>query len=190
MFGVLLATYGTVLFAEMLGDKSIYTISSLTTRFRSSHVLSRHLTRVCGEDAGRRARGAGHRAAPARVDRGRERRDVLRNGARHLVQVTRTGAQAFAVPAAQWTRAVAVSFAAIFFTEWADVGQIAAAALAARYQQPLLVWLGATTALVTKGVLAITLGVELRKRVPPQYVRFGAVTLCLALGILAAFRID
>ena len=39
MFYLLLATYGTVLLAELLGDKSFYTISSLTTRFRAVHVL-------------------------------------------------------------------------------------------------------------------------------------------------------
>jgi putative Ca2+/H+ antiporter (TMEM165/GDT1 family) len=39
MVYLLLATYGTVLFAELLGDKSFYTISSLTTRFRAAHVL-------------------------------------------------------------------------------------------------------------------------------------------------------
>jgi hypothetical protein len=47
-----------------------------------------------------------------------------------------------------------VSFAAIFFSEWGDVGQITAATMAARFGDPLLVWVGAVAAMVTKGALA------------------------------------
>ena len=39
MFYLLLATYGTVLLSELLGDKSIYTISSLGMRFRPLYVF-------------------------------------------------------------------------------------------------------------------------------------------------------
>ena len=39
MFYLLLATYGTVFLAELLGDKSVYTISSLTLRFRVLYVF-------------------------------------------------------------------------------------------------------------------------------------------------------
>src|SRR6185369_2679008 len=51
------------------------------------------------------------------------------------------------------SRAVMVSFAAIFFSEWGDVGQITAATMAARFGAPLLVWCGAVAAMVTKGAL-------------------------------------
>ena len=189
MLSLLLATYGTVLFAEMLGDKSIYTISSLTTRFDYRYVLVGISLAYAGKMLAAVLVGQLIARLPTALIAGVS---AVTFFATALVIWCRPPEKRTSQPPAaqQWTRAVVVSFAAIFFTEWADVGQIAAATLAARYQQPLLVWLGATAALMTKGVLAITLGVELRKRVSPRYVRVGAVTLCLALGILAAFRID
>ncbi len=189
MLYLLLATYGTVLLAEMLGDKSIYTISSLTTRFRARHVLTGISLAFAGKMLVAVLVGRAIAQLPPALIAGVSAVTFL---ATALVIWFRTPERrgASSVPVPYWTRAVAVSFAAIFFTEWGDVGQIATATLAARYHEPLLVWFGATAALVTKGLLAITLGVELRKRVSPRYARYGAVTLCLAMGILAAFRID
>ena len=189
MFSLLLATYGTVLFAEMLGDKSIYTISSLTTRFRTWHVLAGISLAFAGKMLAAVLVGRAIAQLPPALIAGVSAATFF---ATALVIWFRSPEQPSHEQehARRWARAVTVSFAAIFFTEWADVGQIATATLAARYREPLIVWLGATAALITKGVLAITLGVELRKRVSPRYVRYGAVTLCLALGILAAFRID
>ena len=60
----------------------------------------------------------------------------------------------------------AAAFAGIFFSEWGDMGQLAAATLAARYRLPSVVWAGAVLAMMTKGILAITLGTNLRSRVP------------------------
>jgi putative Ca2+/H+ antiporter (TMEM165/GDT1 family) len=89
--------------------------------------------------------------------------------------------------------AAMVSFAAIFFSEWGDVGQITTAALAARYGFPLIVWLGAVSAMVTKGALATFLGAGIRKwikdRVPPAVVRYVAVGLLLLLGTLSVVEI-
>jgi putative Ca2+/H+ antiporter (TMEM165/GDT1 family) len=85
--------------------------------------------------------------------------------------------------------AVVVSFAAIFFSEWGDAGQITAATLAARYQAPLAVWLGASSALATKGVLAVTLGIKLRQLIPFGIFRAAAICLCVVLGVLAALGI-
>lgn len=189
MLSLLLATYGTVLFAEMLGDKSIYTIGSLTTRFDYRFVLAGISLAFAGKMLAAVLVGHAIAQLPPALIAGVSAATFF---ATALVIWFRSPEQRISAqaPAPRWRRAVVVSFAAIFVTEWADVGQIAAATLAARYQEPLLVWLGATAALMTKGVLAVTLGVELRKRVSPRYVRYGAVTLCLALGLLAAFRID
>ncbi|MEI9973917.1 MAG: TMEM165/GDT1 family protein [Ignavibacteriota bacterium] len=49
-------------------------------------------------------------------------------------------------------RAALVAFAAIFFSEWGDVGQITAATMAARFPAPLVVWLGAVAAMVTRAL--------------------------------------
>ena len=188
MLYLLLATYGTVLLAELLGDKSIYTITSLTTRFRARHVLAGITLAFAGKMLVAVLIGRAIAQLPAALIAGVSAATFLVTA----VVIWFRPPEQRAVPgvSAYWTRAVVVSFAAIFFTEWGDVGQIAAATLAARYREPLVVWVGATTALVTKGLLAITLGVEVRKRVSQRYLRYGAVTLCLAMGILAAFHID
>ncbi len=80
-----------------------------------------------------------------------------------------------------------ITFAVIFFSEWGDVGQITAATLTARYQLPLMVWLGGTLALITKGLLALTLGQGLRKYVPQHILRPVSAGLCLLMGIVSAF---
>ena len=189
MLYLLFATYGTVLLAEMLGDKSIYTISSLATRFNVRHVLAGISLAFAGKMLVAVLVGRAIAQLPPSLIAGVSAVTFL---ATALVIWFRKPEQHDAAGAQPqfWTRAVFVSFAAIFFTEWGDVGQIAAATLATRYREPLVVWLGATAALITKGLLAITLGVELRKRVAPRYVRYGAVTICVAMGILAAFHID
>src|SRR5207244_1833986 len=91
------------------------------------------------------------------------------------------------------SKAAMVSFAAIFFSEWGDVGQITAATLAAKYRMPLVVWVGAVSAMVTKGTLATFLGAGIRRwihdRVSPKAVRYVAVGLLLVLGCLSVVEI-
>ena len=91
------------------------------------------------------------------------------------------------------SKAAMVSFAAIFFSEWGDVGQITAATLAAKYHLALVVWLGAVSAMVTKGVLAAFLGAGIRRwirdRIAPKVVRYVAVGLLLVLGLLSVLEI-
>jgi putative Ca2+/H+ antiporter (TMEM165/GDT1 family) len=81
-----------------------------------------------------------------------------------------------------------VSFAAIFFSEWGDVGQITAATMAARFGSPFLVWVGAVGAMVTKGALAASIGAGARQwiqeHLSPKTIRYAAVGLLLLLGLL------
>ena len=90
-------------------------------------------------------------------------------------------------------KAAMVSFAAIFFSEWGDVGQITAATLAAKYHAALIVWFGAVAAMITKGSLAAFLGAGIRRgihdRVSPKIVRYVAVSLLLILGALSVIEI-
>src|SRR5262249_28307436 len=90
-------------------------------------------------------------------------------------------------------KAAMVSFAAIFFSDWGDVGQVTGATLAAKYHQPLVVWLGAVSAMVTKGCLAAFLGAGIRRwihdRVSPGVVRYAGVCLLLVLGTLSVVEI-
>ena len=90
-------------------------------------------------------------------------------------------------------KAAMISFAAIFFSEWGDVGQITAATLAAKYHLAFVVWLGAVSAMLTKGSLAAFLGAGIRRRihdrVSPNIVRYIAVSLLLVLGFLSVWEI-
>jgi len=94
------------------------------------------------------------------------------------------------VPAGAWRRGALGGFLAVSLTEWADVGQLTTAALAARFGLPAVVWLGAVLALATKSLLATTLGVGLRRYVSAHALRLGATVLCAALAVLAALRLD
>jgi putative Ca2+/H+ antiporter (TMEM165/GDT1 family) len=54
---------------------------------------------------------------------------------------------------------------------------------------PLVVWLGAVSAMVTKGALAASIGASVRKwiqdHLSPKTIRYAAVGLLLLLGILS-----
>ncbi len=90
------------------------------------------------------------------------------------------------------SKAAMVSFAAIFFSEWGDVGQITAATLAARFGAPVVVWVGAVAAMATKGGLASSIGAGVRRwiadKVSPQMARNVGVALLLLLGILSVME--
>jgi Ca2+/H+ antiporter, TMEM165/GDT1 family len=83
-----------------------------------------------------------------------------------------------------------VSFAAIFFSEWGDVGQITAATMSARFGAPLLVWCGAVAAMASKGALAASVGRAVRQwiqeHLSPKTIRYAAVGVLLLLGVLSA----
>jgi putative Ca2+/H+ antiporter (TMEM165/GDT1 family) len=185
MLYLLLATYGTIFLAELLGDKSIYTISSLAIRFRPIYVF-------CGFSA------AFMLKMLVAVLLGQ----VIAELPGSLVSITST-ATFFLTALIIWfkksddksrrqdsegyfSKAALITFAAILFSEWGDVGQLMAATLTARYRMPLLVWVGATLALVTKGLLALALGRGLRKRIPLQMLRPVSATLCVLMGVISA----
>ena len=95
-------------------------------------------------------------------------------------------------------------FAAIFFSEWGDVGQITAAAMSVKYvwsaqtaatavwPTAIVVWLGAVAAMVTKGALAAFLGAGVRRsiaeRVSPRMVRYVGTAALLVLGVLSVLE--
>jgi len=73
-------------------------------------------------------------------------------------------------------------------SEWGDVGQITAAALTAKYHRPLVVWLGAVGAMVTKGALRrFWAGASQmdRDRIAPSGRALRRSSLLLVLGALS-----
>jgi len=50
---------------------------------------------------------------------------------------------------------------------------------------PLAIWVGGTLALMTKGGLAMTLGVKLKDRIPEKRLRTLATASCCVLGFIS-----
>src|SRR5271167_416476 len=189
MFAVLFATFGAVFVAEIVGDKLLYTTGVLATRYRTLPIL-------CGMVVAFMAK----MGVAVLVGKAISKLPPL------LVAAVTT-INFFAIAFALWrkpdkreakkeeypaSRAALVSFAAIFFSEWGDVGQITAATMAARFGAPLMVWLGAVSAMATKGALAASLGAGFRQwivaRIPPKVVRYAGVSALLVLGVLSVLE--
>jgi len=189
MLAVLLATYGAVFVAEIVGDKLLYTTGVLATRYRTVPIMIGMLIAFMAKMGVAVAVGSAISRLPP------------------LLVAAVTTCSFVGVAIALWrkpverassekdpraSRAAMVSFAAIFFSEWGDVGQITAATMAARFGAPLLVWAGAVAAMATKGMLAASLGAGVRQwiatRVPPKVVRYAGVSALLVLGVLSVLE--
>ena len=189
MLGLFFATYGAVFLAEIAGDKLLYTTGILATRYRPAPIMVGMAVAFMAKMAVAVAIGEAISKLPP------------------LLVATVTTISFLGVAYTVWRKPVArtekkedhpagkaamLSFAAIFFSEWGDVGQVTAATMAARYPAPLIVWLGAVAAMVTKGVLAASIGAGVRRwiqaHLPPQVIRFGGVGLLLLLGVLAVIE--
>lgn len=189
MIAILFATYGAVFFAEIVGDKLLYTTGVLATRYRTVSVMIGMLIAFMAKMAVAVAVGSAISKLPP------------------LLVAALTSISFIGVAITLWrkpvertsvekdtrtTRGALVSFAAIFFSEWGDVGQITAATMAARFGAPLLVWIGAVAAMVTKGILAASIGAGIRQwivaRIPPKVVRYAGVLALLVLGMLSVLE--
>jgi len=184
---VLLVTYGTVFVAEIVGDKLLYTTGILATRYRTPPIMIGMAIAFMAKMGVAVAVGTAISRLP------------------HALVAAITAVSFLGIAYTLWrkpderaekqrdessnAKAAMVSFAAIFFSEWADVGQVTAATMAARFDAPLLVWIGAVSAMVTKGILATFLGAGVRQwirdRISPKAIRYGGVALLLILGVLA-----
>ena len=186
MFYLLLVTFGTIFIAELIGDKTIYTISSLSMRFRPLYVFIGFTLAFMLKML-------------AAVLLGQLVAELPRTVVAFVSAVTffvtalviwfkkkDAGAAAPREHEGYFSKALLISFGVIFFSEWGDIGQITAATLTQQSQMPVIVWFGATAALITKGLLALTLGRGLRKRVPQHVIRPLSAGLCLILAIVSA----
>jgi putative Ca2+/H+ antiporter (TMEM165/GDT1 family) len=81
------------------------------------------------------------------------------------------------------------SFGVVFIGEWGDITQLATANLAARYDDPLSVGLGAGLALISVAGLVLLAGNRLLRRVPLPLVRRGAGLLLAALALLTLVQL-
>jgi putative Ca2+/H+ antiporter (TMEM165/GDT1 family) len=189
MIAILFATYGAVFVAEIVGDKLLYTTGVLATRYRTVSVMIGMLIAFMAKMAAAVAVGSAISKLPP------------------LLVAALTSISFIGVAITLWrkpvertsvekdtrtTKGALVSFAAIFFSEWGDVGQITAATMAARFGAPVLVWIGAVGAMVTKGALAASIGAGVRQwivaRIPPKVVRYAGVIALLVLGMLSVLE--
>jgi len=190
MLPIFLATYGAVFVAEIVGDKLLYTTGVLAARYRTvpimlgmalAFMLKMGVAVVVGEQIGKLPPllvASITMLSFIGVAIALWRKDIQRSEGRRDSGLT---------------KAMVMSFAAIFFSEWGDVGQITAAAMAVAHPSaPFIVWVGAVSAMVTKGALAATLGAGIRQwivdRVSPKIIRYVGVAALLVLGILSVIE--
>jgi putative Ca2+/H+ antiporter (TMEM165/GDT1 family) len=176
--------FWTVLIAELVGDKSIYALTSLTLRFRAelvfaSFALASAAKMLIAVLLGRV------------LSQFQSHWTYLISGVAFLVSailIWTEGPEAEAeIEARQagWATGALACFASFFLTEWGDPGQISAAALMLKSHQALGTWLGGTLAIMTKGAVVLTIGLKIRDRLPQRALRLIASTSCCILGILA-----
>jgi Ca2+/H+ antiporter, TMEM165/GDT1 family len=84
-----------------------------------------------------------------------------------------------------FVKAATISFGVLFAAEWGDLSQLATAGLAARYDEPLSVAVGAWAALLVVSGLAVFLGKKLADRLPIALIRRVAAALFLVFAVVA-----
>ena len=80
-------------------------------------------------------------------------------------------------------RPFVTAFTVVFIAEWGDLTQLATAALQARYQQPVVVFVAATLALWAVSAIAVTLGNRLGAWVPERPLQFAAAGVMVLVAI-------
>jgi putative Ca2+/H+ antiporter (TMEM165/GDT1 family) len=187
---IFFATFGAVFIAEIVGDKLLYTTGVLAARYRTMPIMLGMATAFMAKMGVAVLIGSAIAKLPRIL--------VATITAISFLSIAfvlwrKSGLPSESKESHRMHRAAMVSFAAIFFSEWGDVGQITAATLAAKYHAALIVWLGAVAAMITKGSLATFLGAGIRRwirnRVSPEIVRYVAVGLLVVLGALSVIEI-
>lgn len=182
--GPILLAFWAVLIAEMVGDKSLYALASLGLRFRWVIVL-------LAFTAANAIKMMFAVLLGSVIVRFHSHWTYLISAIAFFISAIliwddEPPEQGLLEPKpAEWRRAALVCFSAFFFAEWGDPGQIAAAALVLKSNMPLAVWFGAMLALTIKGAAALTIGLQIRNRLPLTTLRIVASGSCCALGILA-----
>ena len=188
---VVLVAFWTVLLAELVGDKSLYAVASLSLRFRALTVFIAITAAFAAKAL------AAVLLAQVLVRLHSHWTDILSAVAFFFSALFLWFKEPEPAPKEQpvdnrWWRPAVICFASLFLAEWGDPGQIALAALTMKSHSPVAAWLGGTLAMTAKGGLAIILGLTLRDKLPMRTLRTVASASCCVLGILtlsgAVFR--
>lgn len=176
--------FWTVLIAELVGDKSIYTLTSLTLRFRAGLVFVAFALASSAKMLVAILLGSA-------VIRFQSHWAYAISGIAFFVSAILIWTEEPKIISdtqphpTSWTKGALACFASFFLTEWGDPGQISAAALVLKSHLMLGTWLGGTLAIMTKGAVAMTIGMQIRDRLPQRTLRMLASASCCVLGILA-----
>lgn len=185
VISIMLTTYWTILVVELLGDKAIYTITSLASRYSPSRVYTGITVAFMGKMLAAVLFAQILLRVPINISAVVSATILFITAAALWTKTSRSTSEGQSSDAPSSANGFVIAFAAIFFSEWADVGQLSTAALSAQYRMPLAIWIGATAALMTKGLLALILGVQLRRLVPNRVLRIAAAGSCCVLGVIA-----
>jgi putative Ca2+/H+ antiporter (TMEM165/GDT1 family) len=155
------ATYGAVFVAEIVGDKLLYTTGVLAARYRTlpimvgmafAFMIKMAVAVLAGQFVSR--------LSPWLVAT-----VTMVSFIGVAIAVWRKDERRAARMEVSAPKAAMVSFAAIFFSEWGDVGQITAAGLAASIGAGVRGWI--------------------QDHVSPKVIRYAGVALLLLLGVLS-----
>ena len=91
-------------------------------------------------------------------------------------------------PRPSFRRAMLTSFGVLFAAEWGDLSQVLTANFAAKYGDPLAVFLGSFLALATVAGIAVIFGRALIRVVPLNWVRRLAATLFLVMATVTGLE--
>jgi putative Ca2+/H+ antiporter (TMEM165/GDT1 family) len=180
---IVLLCFWAVFVAELVGDKSIYSIASLTLRFRLGMVFA-------GITVAFAVKMLAAVLLAELLVRMHFWTDFLSMVAFFFSAIFLWIKEPESVHSPEstsgsWWRGAIACFAALIPTEWGDPSQIAVAALSVKFHSLLAPWLGGTLGMAAKGALAMAVGVKLRERLPQNSLRIIASVSFLVLGILA-----
>ena len=85
-------------------------------------------------------------------------------------------------------RVVATSFLVLFAAEWGDLSQLLTISLAARYDDPVSVFVGAWGALLAVSGLAVLVGRVLLRRVRLSALHYTGAVVCLLMAGLTVWE--
>lgn len=186
MFPILVATYSAVFVAEIVGDKLLYTTGVLSARYRTVPVMIGMACAFMIKMAAAVAFGELISKLPPLLVAGITALSFIGLAITLWFKPVDPPNKVSRKDKAA-VKGALVAFAAILFSEWGDIGQITAATMAARFREPGVVWFAAVAAMVTKGILAASIGAGLRQwiaeRVSPRVIRYAGVALMLVLGV-------
>jgi putative Ca2+/H+ antiporter (TMEM165/GDT1 family) len=93
-----------------------------------------------------------------------------------------------APPGPSFRRAAVTSFLVLFAAEWGDLSQILTANLAAKYEDPVAVFVGSWTALAAVAGIAVLGGRVVLRVVPLNWVRRLAAALFAAMAVVTGLE--